>query len=55
MVCNIEKLQVYCLETHVAVVSFYHKLNLLMFHEVGKERVFSGVDIILSGIEAQNM
>ena len=54
MVCDIEKLQVHRLKTHVVVVSFYHKLNLLMFHEVGKERVLGSVDITLSGIEAQN-
>ena len=38
----------------MVVVSFYHKLNLFMFHEVGKERVFGRVYAVFAGVEAQN-
>ena len=39
----------------MVVVSFYHKLNLFMFHEVGEERVFGRVYVVLARVEAQNM
>ena len=43
-----------CLETHVVVVSLYHKLKLLLFHEVGEEGVFGRVYIVLSRVESKD-
>ena len=54
VVCDIEKLQVKCLETHVVVVSLYHKLNLLLFHQVGEEGVFGSVYVVLSRVESKD-
>ena len=36
------------------VVSLYHKLNLFLFHEIREECVFSRVDIIFTGVEAED-
>ena len=39
---------------HMIVVSLYHKFNLLMFHKMGKERVFSSINIVLATVEAED-
>ena len=44
----------YCLMTHVVVISLHHKLNLLVFDELGKERVLGSVYVVLSRVKTKD-
>jgi hypothetical protein len=36
------------------IVSLYHKFNLLVFHQVGYERHFRSINVILARVEAKD-